>query len=541
MLAGWAALVPLAHLPTIVVGVAPPAAMLVLLALATAVAFAAPVVLARTDWLERAAAGLGRAAGALVWSAVLAYVVMSVAVAARGIAGFGDFDQLGVFHQSVWTTLHGHLFANTTHTRDGSMCSHLGVHFSPTLLLLVPPYAVWPTPLTLQAANAVAMGLIPLPLFALLRRRVGRGPAALLAIAALLVPSFLVAGADDMRFAGFLPVLFFTACWALEQRRWLALTLATVAALGVREDMGLVVTMLGLYAAARGRGLRVAAGLVVLGLAWFVVVTGAVMPRLGSPSLMWGPGDFMGSLFGRWGHGVLQGMAGMIAHPGDVAHLLARAENARYLYSLLLPLLGLPPLADWALLPALPLLGVNMLSDWPWMRSPWFQYSIVPLTFCTLATLQVAARLASRAPEHRREATALAAAVIVLCGLAPSLGMLQHETREPPLPRGPAEEVVRIVPPRASLYLAPAAFYPRLGGREKVGLGVSIGGRMLDPGFRTGYEYVVVWADERAPQAPDDSALTVAMREDPRFTLVRRVEPFAVYRRLPPAAPAPRQ
>ncbi len=390
-----------------------------------------------------------------------------------------------MFNQSMWTTLRGYLFANTAHTSDGTMCSHFGVHFSPTLLPLALPYALWPTALTMQAANAIALGLIPLPLFALLKDRTGRGAAVVLALAALLVPNFIVAGARDMRYAGFLPVLLFTAVWALETRRWPALWIASVAALGVREDTGLVIIFLGLYAFVRGHARSVALGLVALGAGWFVVVTSLVMPRLGTPSLMWGPGDFMGLIFGRWGRTPGLALVSMVTHPSELMRGLPYSEIARYLYALFLPLLGIPAFSDWLILPALPGLGVNMLSAWPWMRSPAFQYSMVPITFGTLAAFQAAARLGARATEARREATCLAAAVVILCGLAPSLGMLGAGGKAPAPPVEAARAMVRAIPREGSLVM-PGVFYPHLGGRLKVGLPGSVGRAHPRPRLPTG-------------------------------------------------------
>jgi Predicted membrane protein (DUF2079) len=409
------------------------------------------------------------------------------------------------------------------------MCSHLGVHFSPTLLPLALPYAIWPTALTMQAANAIALGLMPLPLFAMLKPRTGPGAAVILALAALLVPNFVLAGVRDMRFAGFLPVLLFTTVWALEQRRWPAMWIAAVAALGVREDTGLVIVFLGLYALVSGNSRKAAWGLMALGAVWFVVVANVVMPRLGTPSLAWGPDNFMNLMLGKWGRTPGQAFVNMLTHPAALVRGLPYGEIARYFYGLFLPLLGIPAFCDWLILPALPLLGVNSVTAWSWMRSPVMQYSIVPITFGTLAVFQTAARLGARAAAGRREATCLAAAVVVVCGLAPSLGTLGPVGVASGLPVEAARAMVRAVPRDASVYM-PAMFYPYLGSRMKVGLPVGVGENILDPGFRRGYQYLLLWRGQRPPEMPFDSLLIAAMPGDSSFELTRVEGPLLLYR-----------
>jgi uncharacterized membrane protein len=524
---GWALLVPLVHVPLVVIGTLPSVLMMTLLAIGTGFAIAVPFLLSRSRFLDGLAEGLGRRAVALLWAGILAYVAASIGCAAWRFANFQDYIQLGMFNQSMWTTLRGYLFANTAHTSDGTMCSHLGVHFSPTLLPLALPYALWPTALTMQAANAVALGLIPLPLFALFKHRMGRGAAVVLALAAFLVPNFLVAGTRDMRYSGFLPVLLFTAVWALETRRWPALWIASVAALGVREDTGLVIAFLGLYALISGRGRKVAFGLVALGLAWFVVVTSFVMPRLGTPSLMWGPEDFMYLIFGKWGRTPGLALLNMVTHPVELIRGLPYSEFARYLYALFLPLLGIPAFTSWLIVPALPGLGVNLLSAWSWMRYAPYQYSMVPIAFGTLAAFQTAARLGARAMEQRREATCLAAALVIVCGLAPSLGMVEAGGPTPPVEA--ARAMVQAIPRDVSLYM-PGVFYPHLGGRMKVGLPVGVGENILDPNFRRGYDYVLVWRGQRPPDMPFDSLLIAAMPNDPGFEVARIEGPLVLYR-----------
>src|SRR2546428_10321718 len=71
----------------------------------------------------------------------------------------------------MYTTLFNHrLFFNTIALPSNPSGSVFGVHFSPILLLLLIPYALVPSPLTLTVLQTWAIALAALPLYAMDRR-----------------------------------------------------------------------------------------------------------------------------------------------------------------------------------------------------------------------------------------------------------------------------------------------------------------------------------------------------------------------------------
>src|SRR5580765_7187890 len=282
-LALWVLLIPIAYAPAFLVGERPGADVWLCAAVAFALGLGALLAFARTPALDRLADALAPRAGLLLALAVAAYVVGHIVVARARLAAFYDYNQLGLFTQSAWSTLHGHAFANNSETVDGTLGSHFGIHFSPTLLALVPLYAVWRSPLALLAAQSVALGLAPVPLYHLLKREAGAAGALVLAIALLAVPNFAWGGARDFHDLNFIPVLLLTVLWAIERGHSALMIAAAVAALGVREDVGFTLALIGVYALLRGRGPRVALTIAALGLIWNAVVFRAVMPHFRSP------------------------------------------------------------------------------------------------------------------------------------------------------------------------------------------------------------------------------------------------------------------
>jgi len=89
-------------------------------------------------------------------------------------------DDLANYDQVIWNTTQGRWFASTTIEHANNW---FGDHFSPVVALFVPLYLIRPTPDWLLLAQAAALALGVLPLFAFARRELGDGPACLVALA----------------------------------------------------------------------------------------------------------------------------------------------------------------------------------------------------------------------------------------------------------------------------------------------------------------------------------------------------------------------
>jgi uncharacterized membrane protein len=529
-LALWAVLIPLTYLPQFAANVRPSNLVLGLLAAATAVAALSVLLLLKTSVLDRAAARLNPFSGWILAGAIVAYIVVSSVIARARLDDFGTYDQLGIFSQSYWNLLHGHGFANTGESMDGSLVSHFGIHFSPTLLLLVPFYSLWPTPLTLLIGQAAAVALATVPLYRLVRRDVGGAAALVLALMLLAVPNFAFAGIRDFHDANFLPVFLLGAFWALENRRWGWFVAMAIGALGVREEMGITIAMLAAYALVRRYGLKTALGIAALGLVWMAFAIRVVMPRFWSPGIWIDPARFFTDMLGQWGANPVQAAWAMMTHPADLFRALVNGDTIRYVYHFLTPFLILPPLTDIAWLIGLPGLALNMLSRLAWMRDAALYYSIAPITFAALGAVRVAARTAKRAAEPRRAATGLATAILMLAGAAPWLSLSTRSIESPAPPPGAASAVVRLVPAGVPVY-GPVSLYPKLGNREYFGCWSALRWPGHSAEVRGRYGYIVLWPAADPPDLPHDGALADSLAHDSRFTEIRGYAPFVVFQR----------
>src|SRR6267378_3110231 len=153
----WAILIPVCYAPSFVLGSHPGPAGLITLALAFAFALLVVALAVRPAELDRIARVIEGLAAPILLGAIAVYVGFSVAVALQRIAHFEHAPMLGLFSQSTWSVLHGLPFANTQESIDGTPGSHFAIHFSPTLLVLTPFYALFPHPAVLIVAQALAV------------------------------------------------------------------------------------------------------------------------------------------------------------------------------------------------------------------------------------------------------------------------------------------------------------------------------------------------------------------------------------------------
>src|SRR5437667_270875 len=164
--------------------------------------------------------------------------------------------------------------------------------YAPLYLVGRHPVGWWWLPLlsTAIAASAVALLL-----------RTDLLDRAAVRLALLAVPNLYWAGVHDFRDANFLPALLITAYWALEHRRHVLLVIASIAALGVREEAGLVIVMMGVYALLRSHGWRMGLGLMALGAVWTAIVIPMMSSLFWTPGLWIDPRGFFQDVLGQWG------------------------------------------------------------------------------------------------------------------------------------------------------------------------------------------------------------------------------------------------
>ena len=332
-------------------------------------------------------------------------------------------EDLGIMDQAIWNTLHGHFLQQTvcnivsdTNCVGASGINRLALHVEPILLPISLLYLIWPHPETLVVLQTVVVGLGAFPAFWLARLRLRSETAGvLIALLYLLYPVQQQATIFDFHAVTLTcTFLLFTFYFLYTRRTRLLFTFALLS-MACKEEIPLVIIMLGAWTILFQRRLLVGLVLIALGALWFEVAFKVIMPffsSTGQPLLI---GRYSGV-----GTSPAQALWTLLSHPSTALHLyVLDPDRLAYLRLLVLPTAGLALLAPWVLVIATPSLLINLLSSKGDMYSGLYQYSaeIVPvlifasieglfvLRWCIKALSQFLEKIRQRdtAKEHYRE------------------------------------------------------------------------------------------------------------------------------------------
>lgn len=337
-----------------------------------------------------------------------------------------SLNDLGVFDQAVWGTLHGKFMLNTSN-EFSQQINWLGFHFHPVLLLFVPLYAIAPDPEWFALAQALALSIAAWPIFLLASRVCQSETAGLLwALAYLVNPFLLNAAAWDFHPVALAVPFIALGLLAVEKTNRRLLFLSCLSLLFIQEQLGLTVAGFGVLWWLRSKRWKSAVFLIALGISHSALVLGVVMPAL-SPSgahLMLGSGTSQLSRYGWLGHSVSEAAQTLLTHPLAVLEaLILQTDGASYLGLLLLPLLGFSLAGGAFLLPGLSDLLANMLSATSMPRSVFSYHSVTLVPVLTTAAIYGSARISRWQKKFSAiELTGLALIASIITGF--SLGPL---------------------------------------------------------------------------------------------------------------------
>ena len=330
---------------------------------------------------------------ALLSLAVCAFAAGMSALAVLQQQAFetGRFD-VGNLTQAVWSTAHGRFLEVTD--LQGHQISRLGAHFDPLVALLAPLWWLWPSPSLLLVVQSVAVAIGAVPVFLLARKHLGSDWGGLgFALVYLLYPPTQWLVVDDFHPVALATPLLLGAIWFLDEDRLLPFALCAGAACLTKEQIGLVVAMLGIWhAIAHGRR-RAGAVIAVAGALVAVVATAVIVPR-------YAPGS--GSPFAGRYEAVGGTPAGIlktaVLHPLRVLQEAFEHRDLTYLRDLLVPLAGLPLLSPLVAASALPELALNLLSGTRTQSSIHFHYTAGAIPGLVAGAVLGAARVQRRWP-----------------------------------------------------------------------------------------------------------------------------------------------
>ena len=348
-------------------------------------------------------------AARVVYLGTAAYAALFVSAAVIHYLVFrtGQID-LGNMVQAIWNTRHGHFLETTT--LQGQQQDRLGIHVDPFLLLFVPIFWVWSSPLLLPVVQALAVAGGALPVYWLARKHLHSTRAgANFAFAYLLYPATqfnaFTSTSSFHSVAMAVPLLLY-AVWFLDEDRRFAFAVAALLAFTTKEEIPLAVGCLGIWYAVRSGRRLFGLGVFALGSAVTVFNFLWVIPHF-SPS---GSDPFAGryTAVGGTPQGIVHKL---FTDPMVFVHAVATGHKATYLALLLVPFLGLWVLEPLLFLGALPDLVINLLSSKSDQTSIPYHWTAGIVPFVVAASIFGAARFERQV--GRVSLAALAATALV--------------------------------------------------------------------------------------------------------------------------------
>ena len=349
-----------------------------------------------------------------VWGLVALYIIFFGVLTIQQHNAFQTtaFD-LGNVDQAVWNTRHGRPFHMTN---IEGLTNRLGTHVEPVLLPISLLYFLWSDPRLLLLVQTVVIALGAWPVYLLSRRKLEEAGvthpalAVLFAGVYLLFPALQSANVFDFHAVALAPTFFLFALYCLESERWGWYALFVGLTMSCKEDMPLLVAMLGLYALVIHRRWKV--GLLTIGAAivWFGVAVGLIMPYFDTRGV-----SPLANRYAYLGDSPLEMLVTILTRPGLVLEQLWAADALGYVRNLLAPVLYISLLAPEILLLALPPLAVNLLSTEGAMHQlEGFHYGATLVPAVVVSAAYAVARLSRRFSQVRVLPFFLALLVLVV-------------------------------------------------------------------------------------------------------------------------------
>ena len=338
---------------------------------------------------------------------------------------YHDFD-LAIFNQVMRNTIRGDFFQSSI---VGGV--YLRDHVPLILVLFLPFYALFQSPLFLLVLQTVFIGATGLSLWFVASRELRDGLVALFVLAVyLLYPALGYINLFHFHAIALAPLFLVWAYYFFEKGSYRPFI--TMLALGLlcREDVSFIVIAFGFLALFRRRELKWSAAPLLMGLAWGLFCFLYLIPRFRS-----GQEYLYLQFYGDFGNSLPNIIKGIVLRPVHAASVVLQPRKLAYLFQLLGPLIFLPLFSPLVLFPCLPNLFLFLLSSNPNAASIYYQYNSFLIPFIFLAAIY-SLKLLGRSIK-RRGVIRGAAALMLLSGIAfswklgPQLHLFQESWKAP--------------------------------------------------------------------------------------------------------------
>jgi uncharacterized membrane protein len=406
----------------------------------------------------------------LLFLAILAYALcFSYLTLTRYWAFEARSLDMGNLDQAVWNTAHGRPFHLTN--QPGTI-NRLSLHVEPILLPIALLYWIYSGPPTLLVLQATGVALGAWPLFLLARHKLHSEWLALVfGLAWLLNPTLQAANWIEFHPVTLAPTFLVATFYCLVAGKLRGYVLCAILAAGCKEEIALLIFMIGLYAWLFLHRRRLGLITMTLALLWALTAVLVIQNTFAAGNIHWERYAYLGET-------PLHKVLTLLTRPDLVWAQLGQAQALAYLALLLFPVGFLTLLGPEILLLALPSLAINLLADYaPMHEVTTLMYAAPVVPFVLIGAVWGTGRVVR--PESTRELQIGKVSTIFGCGLI-LLSSFSAQFRYGYLPGGGnyqhylitdhhrrAEELIAQIPPDAKV-TAQDKLNPHVSGRETI-------------------------------------------------------------------------
>ena len=267
---------------------------------------------------------------------------------------------LGNMNQAIWNTSQGRLFHQTN---QPGLTSRLSLHVEPILVPISLLYYIYSGPEILFVFQSIVVALGAIPVFALARLKLkNEGVALLFALLYLMLPAIQGATLLDFHAVTMAPTFLLAAFYFLEIRRPYWFALFAILAVACKEEIALLVMMMGFYTLVIKRQYRLGLITIALTALWAFLAVFVIPTTFATTgNIHWGRYDHLGQ-------NPTQIVLNFIQQPELFVDHLRNVDALNYVRLLLTPTAFTALLNPITLLLALPSLGINLLSNFSPMQ-----------------------------------------------------------------------------------------------------------------------------------------------------------------------------
>lgn len=321
------------------------------------------------------------------------------------------------------------------------LLSHFVVHLSPIFYLILPFYAIFPSPMTLQIAQAVIVASGVIPAYLLCRHfKLGGKTTMLVCLIYSLYPALAGGCFYDLHENCFLAPILLWLFWCFEEKKTILMYICAFLLLMVKEDAAVYLLIFAIYLILSRKQYKHGAILAGMALAWFAIAM-TILTKTSSywaeyyaelgvtadPSISGPMVNRFDNLMANGEDGLLGVLRTALVNPGYLlTQLFTTSENGWekfiYVLQMILPL-GFIPFCTkkpsrWLLLS--PLL-LNLLTMYQYQYDIGFQYHFAISAFLIYAMIQNIPELKTPTRRGLLAFGAAACCCIYIVAVAPKL------------------------------------------------------------------------------------------------------------------------